>query len=179
MNALPVISHRGLAFLAREEALVTVGFLDDGTPAIGYSHHGLGIVPGVVWTQEQALAQMITDCEVCATVLSRAINQPVMQTCWDALISLAYNLGPGTVSRSPLAVALAKGDLAMASDLFVNSGWRNPARRQREQTLFWHGDYTSELDGLRLGQMLLYTSDPHASPKPVPQIVPFPLQLEA
>ena len=173
------ISNRGLAFIAREEACVTVSFLDKTNLAIGFSHHGPEVIGGLVWTPEQALTQMIKDCGVCSTVLGRAITQPLPQTCWDALISLAYNLGSGEVSRSPLVAALNRGDLAAAGDRFINSGWENPGRRQREQTLFWHGDYTVDLNGTQLGQMLLYTSDPHAVPKPAPQIVPFPLALEA
>jgi GH24 family phage-related lysozyme (muramidase) len=174
-----MISNRGLAQIALEEACVTVAFMDKANPAQGFSHHGPNvIIGGAEWTVEMAVAQMIADCHVNDIVLGRAIKVPLPPTIWDAIHICAYNLGAGTVSRSPIVAAINAGDLATAAALFVDSGWENPQRRAREALLFLHGNYTADVGGTPFGQMLLYTSDPHATPRPTPQVVPFPLSLE-
>ena len=84
--------------------------------------------------------------------------------------------GQCAIARSDLVKAINAGNLTAAADLFL--GYENPGRRARERTLFLTGDYTAEVNGIPFGSMQLYTSDPHAVPKPTPQIVPFPLPLE-
>ncbi len=170
-------SNRGLAFIAREEALVLVAFKDNGSDAIGYSHHGTDVVPGLTWTADQALAQMIADCRVVSIVLGRVITVPLPPTCWDALNSLGYHVGSGAIARSEIVTKINAGNLTGAAALFTTSGYEDVGRLMREAALFLTGDYTAEVGGTPLGRMLLYTSDPHASPKPVPQVVPFPLPL--
>src|ERR1019366_2417384 len=100
------ITNRGLASIAREEALVTVAFMDGGHDAIGYSHHGPEVVPGLVWSEQQSLTQMIADCHVCSVVLGRAITVPLPPTCWDALLSLAYHVGSGEIARSDIVIRI-------------------------------------------------------------------------
>jgi len=170
-------TNRGLASIAREEALVTVAFMDGGTPAIGYSHHGPEVKPGLVWTPEQSLAQMIADCHVCSVVLSRAIAVPLPPTCCDALVSLAYHVGEGTISRSDIVKSINAGDLQAAAALFYKSGYEDQGRLIREGGLFLTGIYGDSVNGCALGQMKLYTVDPHTYPGQF-TVVPFPLPLD-
>lgn len=171
-----LISNRGLAFIAREEACVLVGFLDRTNWAIGFSHHGAEVGDGSVMTIAQAVKTMQADCHVCDIVLGRAIKVPLPPTCWDALISLAYNIGSGAIARSELVAAINRGNLSTAAILF--STYENPGRRDRERSLFLTGIYAPTVNGVPLGSMQLFTSNPHATPRPVPELVPFPLPID-
>lgn len=67
----------------------------DGHPwTIGYGATGTGIGPGVVWTQEQADARFLIDLARFEDGVSRLIGEaPTAQHQFDALVSLAYNIG--------------------------------------------------------------------------------------
>ena len=171
------IINLDLAFSAREEACVLVAFMDKTNPAQGFSHHGPDVViGGPAWTIDQAVTKMLGDYHVLSVVLDRAITVPLPPTCLSAVRSLAYNIGSGAIARSDLVKAINAGNLTAAADLFLS--YENPGRRARERTLFLTGDYTAEVNGISLGSMQLFTSDPHADPNPAPAVVPFPLPLE-
>ena len=161
-------SNKGLAGIAREEALVTVAFLDDGSPAQGFSHHGPEIQIGdAAWDIPRSMAALLADTHICAVVLGRVITVPLPQTCGDALISLAYHTGIGTISRGPIIAAINAGNLSGAAALFTTSGFKDQGRLEREAALFLTGDYGE------IGTMHLFEVDPHAHPSQY-TVVPFP-----
>ena len=72
-----------------------------------------------------------------------AVNVPVEQHEFDALVSFHYNTGG--IRRASLTKALNRGNRRLAADKFM--AWRKPTeiigRRRREQSLFRNGTYTS------------------------------------
>lgn len=67
----------------------------DGHPwTIGWGATGPGIGPGVKWTQEQADARFLSDLAKFEDGVTRLIgNAPTSQGQFDALVSLAFNIG--------------------------------------------------------------------------------------
>lgn len=67
----------------------------DGKPwTIGWGATGPGIGPGVVWTQEQADARFAADLAKFEDGVTRLLGgAPTTQGQFDALVSLAYNIG--------------------------------------------------------------------------------------
>jgi lysozyme len=67
----------------------------DGHPwTIGRGATGAGIGPGVKWTQEQADARFLSDLAKFEDGVTRLIGSaPTTQSQFDALVSLAYNIG--------------------------------------------------------------------------------------
>lgn len=171
-----IITNLGKAFIAREEAFVDTMFLDRGTPAIGFSHHGVEAIEGATWTLEQGVTQLEHDCGVNAKVLERVIRIPLHPYQWDALHTLSYNFGAGTVSRHPMMHWLNLGNIDLVADLFL--GFENPVRRERERRMFRGEGYTDQVNGVPFGKMLYYRGNPRV-PKPDVQTVVVPWELEA
>jgi len=108
---------------------------------IGWGATGDGIGPGVVWTQEQADARLMTDARRFAVAVMRifpgaTVNQHAALTSW------AFNVGIGAVERSTAARRWAAGDRAIAGEL---PRWNKAGgqvlpglvrRRGAEQSLF-------------------------------------------
>jgi lysozyme len=67
----------------------------DGHPwTIGWGSTGAGIGPGVTWTQAQCDARFLADLAKFEDGVTRLIgNAPTSQGQFDALVSLAYNIG--------------------------------------------------------------------------------------
>lgn len=67
----------------------------DGHPwTIGWGATGLGIGPGVKWTQAQCDARFLSDLAKFEDGVTRLIGSaPTSQAQFDALVSLAYNIG--------------------------------------------------------------------------------------
>src|ERR1019366_6917736 len=132
-------SNSGLALIAGFEACCLLAFMDGSNPAIGFSHHGKDIVAGkTIWTVEQSVQKMIDDCHVCAVVLERAITATLTQKQWNAIISLAYNVGPGTIRDSrfvrDLNALTGLETVAGTGSFFFD--YEHPGRRARENDLF-------------------------------------------
>jgi lysozyme len=104
----------------------------DGHPwTIGYGATGPGIGPGVKWTQAQADARFISDLAKFEDGVSRLIGPcPTTQANFDALVSLAYNIGldedADTIAEglgdSSLLRKHKAGDFEGAANSFVS--WR-------------------------------------------------------
>ena len=104
----------------------------DGHPwTIGYGATGPGIGPGVVWTQEQADARFLSDLAKFEDGVTRLIGSaPTTQCQFDALVSLAYNIGLDEdkdviaegLGDSSLLRAHIAGDYATAARKFLD--WR-------------------------------------------------------
>lgn len=99
------LGTRGEALIKTFEGLRLTSFLDvSGLWTIGYGHTH-GVRPGMTITEETA-EQMLREDVMEAEETLKAFDLP--QGCFDALVSLVFNVGPRAVSkRSTIGRALA------------------------------------------------------------------------
>lgn len=92
----------------------------DDVPTIGWGSTGPDIKLGRVWTQEQADARFASDLAEFAAGVRKAIGDaPTKQCEFDALVSIAYNVGIAAISRSTLMRLHVDGDHKRAADQFL------------------------------------------------------------
>ena len=141
------ISERGKDLIRLFEGCRLTAY-DDGVGVwtIGYGHTA-GVKPGDEITQEQADEWFSEDCAVASEQFSKNIQSIVKveinQNQFDALVSLAYNIGVGALSRSTLLRKLNEGDYQGAAEQFDvwNRGGGKVMlglvrRREQERKLF-------------------------------------------
>jgi lysozyme len=131
-------SPEGRAYIERKEGLRLHAYQDiAGVWTIGYGHTGPEVGPGVVWTKEQ--------CDEALTVrlggeFEPAVNAvcgdvPTTQGQFDAMVSLAYNIGAPGFSRSEVAKLHRQHSYDRAADAFEHwdhvNGRVNEALHQR------------------------------------------------
>lgn len=108
------LSKRGRDFIIRHETRgrkpAIEMYLDSaGNPTIGYGHlvePGESFPRGV--TMDRALELLNRDIQTAVAEVNRALNVPLAQNQFDALVDLAYNAGPGPVAPN--------NDLLLAMD---------------------------------------------------------------
>lgn len=141
------LNQAGIDLIKEFEGLNLTAYPDPasgGEPwTIGYGSTGPGIIPGVVWTQEQADERLTSDLTDTANQISKAIRVNLNDNQFSAIVSLAYNVGVGAVVGSTLLVLVNNGHNDLASSEFpkwdhaggqVMQGLLN--RRLAEQVLF-------------------------------------------
>ena len=107
---------------------------------IGYGHYGSDVLPGMVISRTQAEAYLAQDLAKYEKSVN-ALNIPLNQNQFDALVSFAYNCGSGNLKK------LVRGrSLQQIADAMLQynkgSGKVLPGltkRRQAERTLFLSG----------------------------------------
>lgn len=140
------ISDAGIALIKSFEGLRLEAYPDPATGGepftVGYGHTG-EVTPGMVITEaeaEELLRQDIVQFEMC---VNGALQVPVTQGQFDALVSFAFNLGCGNLRRSTLLRKLNAGDATGAAAEFAV--WNRAAgrvmagltrRREAERDLF-------------------------------------------
>jgi len=89
-------------------------------PTIGWGSTGPDIALGISWTQAQADDRFAHDLSIFATGVSEAVgNSPTAQSEFDALVSLAYNIGLANFRGSTLLRLHREGDRAGAATQFA------------------------------------------------------------
>lgn len=135
------VSPTGRALIERNEGCRLHAYLDVvGVPTIGYGHIE-GVVMGQVITQAQADQLLADDLnEVYGPGVQKAIGgAPTTQAQFDAMVSLAYNVGVGGFSKSTVCRQHKEGNYQAAADAF--SLWNKAGgkvlapltRRRREE----------------------------------------------
>lgn len=143
------ISHGGIALIQGSEGCVLHPYLDTvGVPTIGWgstryedgSHVTMADAP---ITQARADSLFTSTLKSYVDGINAVVHAPLTQGQFDALVSLAYNVGVHNVATSTLMRKLNARDYAGASDQFlvwdVAGGIHSPglhARRLREQAVF-------------------------------------------
>ena len=95
---------------------------------IGYGATGPGIKKGVIWTQAEADARFTQDIAKFAAKVSTLIGAtPTTQNQFNAMVSLAYNIGTGNFGNSTLLRLHKAKDYALAADQFGK--WNKAAGR--------------------------------------------------
>jgi GH24 family phage-related lysozyme (muramidase) len=100
-------SQKGLDLIKHFEGLRLTPYDDNGSLAIGYGHSNRSKRPPVVTSTltitvaeaERILADDLVDYE---NAVKKSIAAPLKQHQFDALVSIAYNWGPGNLDRSEL-----------------------------------------------------------------------------
>lgn len=92
-------SQNGIAVLKYFESCSLTAYPDPATGGvpwtIGWGHTGPEVVPGLVWSQAQADAQLATDLISREIAICSAVTAPITQGQFDALVSFLYNVGQG------------------------------------------------------------------------------------
>lgn len=160
------MSDDGLDLIKRSEGLELVAYPDPasgGDPwTIGHGHTR-GVRRGDRCSVGQAAAWLAEDVSAFETMVNGYISQPMTQGQFDALVSFAYNMGPGGKGVKDGFVVLASGNSPsirrhfnagnwkLAADEFPK--WANPPlpglviRRARERNMFLGRDWRVIPDG--------------------------------
>lgn len=142
------ISPSGIDLIRNFESL-RLNAYDDGVGVwtIGYGTtkypNGIRVKKGDTCTLEQAKSYMQHDLKKFEQTVNRAVNVPINQNQFDALVSLAYNIGPTAFEESTLVKRLNEGNYKSAAnqfDVWVNAGGKRMQglvnRRAAEKALF-------------------------------------------
>lgn len=93
---------------------------------IGWGSTGADVKPGVVWTQAQCDERLAADLAKFGTKVDTLIGTaPTTQHQFDAMVSFAYNLGPGNLASSTLLAKHKSGNFAGAQSEFAR--WNKAA----------------------------------------------------
>ena len=66
---------------------------------VGWGATGPGIVRGTIWTQKQADDRLIEDVQKRERIVQMYVQVPITQGMFDALVSIVFNVGPGSKSK--------------------------------------------------------------------------------
>ena len=99
------LSQRGIDLIKQFEGYSSKAYPDPATGGapwtIGYGTTR-GVKPGMVITAEQAEKMLRDDVEKFESGVSSLITSPTTQGQFDAMVSLAYNIGLGNFGKSTL-----------------------------------------------------------------------------
>ncbi|MBP1132635.1 lysozyme [Serratia sp. PL17] len=120
------ISNKGRNFIKGFESLRLAAYPDPGTGGkpwtIGWGHTK-GVKQGDRITQEQAEQFLSDDLAVFELTVNSAIKRPMTQNQFDAMVSLAFNIGGSAFAGSTLVKKFNAGDANGAADEFPK--WKN------------------------------------------------------
>jgi len=138
------ISGRGINLIKEWEKCRLVAYRDEhGIWTCGWGSTGSDIDEHTIWTQDEADARLAAFCAKYSDEINRLVTVPTTQNQFDALCSLAYNIGLGHFQASTLLKDLNEGDRHTAADQFLE--WTKVAghksaglehRRAAERALF-------------------------------------------
>lgn len=105
--------------------------------------NGIKVKKGDTCTEAQAKTYMAHDLKKFEATVNKAVTVQLNQNQFDALVSLAYNIGASAFSQSTLVKKLNANDIRGAADQFdvwVNAGGKRMQglvnRRAKEKALF-------------------------------------------
>ncbi|OOF55775.1 lysozyme [Rodentibacter genomosp. 2] len=142
------ISEKGINHIIRDEGERLMAYQDIvGIWTIGVGHTGFvdgkPVARGMTITKEKSREILKVDLARFEKAVNANVKVPLTQNQFDALVSLAFNIGEGAFSRSTLVRKLNAGDYQGASQQFLV--WKNAGgkvsqgllnRRKREKALF-------------------------------------------
>ena len=127
-------SHEGLRLRAYQDSI--------GVWTIGYGHTR-NVHPNDVIDEHTAEAYLLMDLEVAVDGVSSLVKVGVSDNSFGALVSFAFNLGLGNLSKSTLLKLVNQGKIKEAAEEFVK--WNKAGgmvlagltkRREAEKALF-------------------------------------------
>lgn len=142
------ISENGIEFIRQLEGEKLTAYLDIvGIWTIGVGHTGFvdgkPVARGMAITKEKSKELLTADLKRFESAVNDAVKVTLTQNQFDALVSLAFNIGEGAFARSTLVNKLNAGDKKGAAEQFLvwkNAGGRVSQgllnRRQKEKAMF-------------------------------------------
>lgn len=82
---------------------------------IGYGHCGVDVKEGQTITQNEALELLRSDVKIFENAVNSAVKVSMTQNQFDALVSLAYNIGIGAVASSDTVKHMNNGEIGHAT----------------------------------------------------------------
>lgn len=114
------LSQRGIDFIKKSEALRLTAYQDDaGVWTIGYGTTGPLVHKGLVWVQQQAEDAFLHSVLHVEQAVNSFVKVAVTQEQFDALCSLAYNIGNFNFQQSTLLRRLNALDYHNAAKEFL------------------------------------------------------------
>ena len=112
---------RGEAFIRSFEGCRLKAYLPtpDDVPTIGWGTTGSDVKLGMTWTQKQADERFAIDSGRFASRVAFLIKRPANQNQFDAMVSLAYNIGIANFGSSTLLKLHNAGDYVGAQKQFA------------------------------------------------------------
>lgn len=147
-------SDQGIALIKRHEGVRLEAYPDPGRgweiPTIGVGHTSAAGPPAVTRgmriTEAGADAILRADLAKFERAVNSLVHVSLTQAQFDALVSLAFNIGPGALAKSTLLRKLNRSDYQGAADQFLvwnkSNGKTLPglvSRRKAERALFLSG----------------------------------------
>nr|DAP91198.1 MAG TPA: Lysozyme [Caudoviricetes sp.]DAW74724.1 MAG TPA: Lysozyme [Caudoviricetes sp.]DAX93205.1 MAG TPA: Lysozyme [Caudoviricetes sp.] len=142
------ISENGIEFIRQLEGEKLTAYPDIvGIWTIGVGHTGFvdgkPVARGMAITKEKSKEILTADLKRFESAVNDAVKVTLTQNQFDALVSLAFNIGEGAFARSTLVNKLNAGDKKGAAEQFLvwkNAGGRVSQgllnRRQKEKAMF-------------------------------------------
>lgn len=144
--AVPMtISQAGIDFIKGFEALRLTGYLPtpNDVPTAGWGHTGPDVRIGQTYSLAQCEAWLKSDLARFIAAVNRYVFAPLKQAQFDALVSLAFNIGVGAFGTSTLVRKLNAKDYAGAAAEFSRWDKQNgkplaglTRRRAAERAMF-------------------------------------------
>ena len=121
------INDAGIALLKTFEGLRLTAYKDiGGVLTVGYGHTGKDVYKGQIINQEKAEALLRQDIKRFELAVEELLdNAPTTQNQFAAMVSLAYNVGPGNFEKSSVLRHHKSGKYVSAAAsfmLWVNAG---------------------------------------------------------
>lgn len=147
------ISIEGRALIESREGVVLSAYKDGaGILTIGVGHTSAAGLPkvtaGMMITTQEARDILSRDLVIFEAAVNATVKVPLNQSEFDALVSLAFNIGAGAFNGSTLLKKLNTGDRNGAADQFlvwnkitvggkkvVSNGLANRRKAERQQFL--------------------------------------------
>ena len=115
-----MLGLNGRKLIQRFERCCLEAYPDDrGIWTIGWGHTGKDVYPGLRWTQAQADSYFLIDTSTAQSVVNRTIKVPVNQNQFDAMVSLAFNIGITAFGCSTLGRMVNGNDFVGAAAQFL------------------------------------------------------------
>lgn len=104
------ISDKGIEFLIKEEGEVLTAYkCQAGVWTIGVGHTGDEVMPGLKITKEKSRELLKIDLKRFEDVLNKSVKYPIEQYQFDALVSLAFNIGVNAFANSTVVKKINAG----------------------------------------------------------------------
>jgi lysozyme len=118
-----------------------------GVWTCGIGHTGPDVTPETVWSDAEIDERFSSDLRKFEIGVNRLVLVPITQPMFDAVCTLAYNIGLSALASSTLLRKLNAGDVAGAANEFGRwihaNGQKLPGlirRRRAETEMFLHRD---------------------------------------
>lgn len=131
-------SARGRRMIAGREGLRLSAYRDSaGILTIGHGHTSAAgppfVTPGLIIDRREAARILDRDLTLFEQTVSATITAPLTQNQFDALVSLAFNIGATAFAASTLAARLNEGRADLAAEQFL--AWNKATINGRKQVM--------------------------------------------